>query len=470
MSTKLIAGLRSLGKAALLLAVGGLYLQAGTPVDAYGALKVNGNHVCDKNGNPVTLRGMSLFWSQWSGSFWNASLVDNQASDFRANIIRCPVGIENGGYLENPDAQKAALRTVVNEAIAKGIYVIIDWHDHNATQHTQSAKDFFWDMAKEFGSKPNVIFEIYNEPTSQSWGDVKWYAEQVIGAIRGAGSSNLVIVGSPDWSQRVDSAAADRLSDGNTAYTLHFYAGSHGSWLRDRASAAMNSGIAIFVTEWGTCDASGNGNFNSAESWAWLDWMNRNNISSCNWSLFDKNETASALTPGASTTGPWADAQLTQSGKLARDFVRMNPTSYDGSDNGGNGSAELPAMVTLKAQANGKYVCADNWGKDALIANRASAGGWETFDTIKNADGSYSLKAHANGLFVCAENAGAGALIANRTAIGDWEKFWVVKNDNGSFSLKAKINGKFVCADNAGSSSLIANRDAASGWEQFWVN
>ncbi len=34
-----------------------------------------------------------------------------------------------------------------------------------------------------------------------------------------------------------------------------------------------------------------------------------------------------------------------------------------------------------------------------------------------------SLRAQANGNYVTAENAGAAALIANRTAIGPWEKF-----------------------------------------------
>ena len=41
-------------------------------------------------------------------------------------------------------------------------------------------------------------------------------------------------------------------------------------------------------------------------------------------------------------------------------------------------------------------------------------------------DGSVSLRVQANGMYVCAENAGAAPLIANRGAVGAWEKFDLV--------------------------------------------
>ena len=34
-----------------------------------------------------------------------------------------------------------------------------------------------------------------------------------------------------------------------------------------------------------------------------------------------------------------------------------------------------------------------------------------------------AFKSHANGKYVCAENAGASALIANRDRVGPWELF-----------------------------------------------
>jgi hypothetical protein len=86
-----------------------------------------------------------------------------------------------------------------------------------------------------------------------------------------------------------------------------------------------------------------------------------------------------------------------------------------------------PGVISLKAHANGDYVCVDNAGAAALIANRTAIGVWESFDLINNADGSISLRSHANNDYVTAENAGAAALIANRTAIGGWEEFDLIR-------------------------------------------
>jgi hypothetical protein len=60
------------------------------------------------------------------------------------------------------------------------------------------------------------------------------------------------------------------------------------------------------------------------------------------------------------------------------------------------------------------------------VANRASAGSWETFQLVTNTDGTVSLRATVNNRYVAAENAGAAPLIANRTSIGLWERFDLV--------------------------------------------
>jgi hypothetical protein len=84
--------------------------------------------------------------------------------------------------------------------------------------------------------------------------------------------------------------------------------------------------------------------------------------------------------------------------------------------------------VALRAKSNGQYVAAENAGAAALIANRASAGAWETFQLVRNSDGTVSLRATVNSRYVAADNGGASPLIANRTSIGQWEKFDLVTN------------------------------------------
>jgi endoglucanase len=179
-------------------------------------------------------------------------------------------------------------------------------------------------MARRYGHLPNVIYELYNEPLGNaSWPKVvKPYAETVIAAIRAVDPDNLIVVGTPNYSQHVDDAAADPIKDPNVAYTLHFYAGTHKAALRARAEKALGLGAALFVTEWGTCDASGNKGFDEASTREWMAFLRQHQLSHCNWAVYDKAETAAIVRPGASARGNWKDSDLTPSGQLARDLVR----------------------------------------------------------------------------------------------------------------------------------------------------
>lgn len=292
-------------------------------VDRHGLLRVRNGQIVDASEQSVQLKGMSLFWSQWSGAFWNKDAVATIARDWRATVVRAAMGVEMGGYLSNPNGEKARIKEIVEAAMQEGIYVIIDWHDHNAHQHRQSAVEFFTEMAMLYGNNPHVVFEVFNEPIDISWEEVKSYAEAVIAAIRAKGAQNLVIVGSPSWSQRVDLAANNPIRDSNVAYTLHYYAATHRQDLRNKASYALSKGLALFVTEFGVCEASGDGRIDYGESWQWFNFLDRHRIGWANWSLNDKPEAASALRPGANPRGGWTDADLTASGKFIRDRMRQ---------------------------------------------------------------------------------------------------------------------------------------------------
>ena len=199
--------------------------------------------------------------------------------------------------------------------------MIVDWHAHEA--ETAAAKEFFSRIAAKYGAHPNLIYETFNEPVRQDWGTVlKPYHEAVVATIREHDPDNLIICGTPMWSQRVDQAAADPVRGTNVAYTLHFYASTHKQDLRDRAKAALEKGAAIMVTEWGTSEASGDGRLDAEETGRWLDFMEENQLSWCNWSVIDKRETSAALMPEAPATGGWTADQLSPSGKLVRDEIR----------------------------------------------------------------------------------------------------------------------------------------------------
>ena len=302
-------------------------LEDTTVVQMHGLLQQSGNKIVDKNNEPVCFAGNSFFWSNdnWGGErYYKAEVISWLKHDWKTTIVRAAMGVEDpGGYLDNKTANKNRVKTVVDAAIDEGIYVIIDWHSHHAEDNTNEAALFFQEMANLYGEYDNVIYEIYNEPLDISWSNIiKPYAISIIATIRSIDPDNLIIVGTPEWSQRVDLAAADPITGySNIAYTLHFYTVHHQQWLRDRASAALESGIALFVTEWGSIGYS----LVDPEANEWMTWCFTNKISHCNWAVNDKEEEWSILIPGASTTGGWSDDDLTKAGKLARNIIRNWP-------------------------------------------------------------------------------------------------------------------------------------------------
>jgi endoglucanase len=285
-------------------------------------LVVHEGKIVDAMGQAVQLRGVSLFWSQWSSTFWNAQAVGHIAKDLRATVIRAAMGVEQGGYLQNPAAEEAKVTAVVEAAVANDLYVIIDWHAH--FEHRPEAKAFFTKMARRYANTPNVIFEIWNEPMGVSWGQIRAYSVDIVAAIRNEGAKNIIIVGTPNWSQDVDVAAGQPLPGENIAYALHFYAATHRQQLRDKAQRAIDSGLTLFASEWSTVNAMAQGGVDRTESDKWMAFLDANKIGWANWSLFNKPESASMLRPQASATGPWAAADFTEAGRYVT--ARLGPS------------------------------------------------------------------------------------------------------------------------------------------------
>lgn len=295
----------------------------GSPVAAHGKLSTRGNTLLDEHGNPVQLRGMSFFWECWMGKYWNKDVVAWLSQDWKVSLVRLAMGVDPaGGYLDKPEEQKGILQDVVNAAIEAGIYVIVDWHTEKANTQLDDATAFFDEMARIYGSYPNVLFETFNEPTTQDWSkDVKPYHEKIVSTIR-KHTDSVVILGTTTWSQDVDIASQDPVEGENLAYTIHFYAASHKQALRDKAIKALARNVTLFSTEWGTCDYTGNGTLDLNETRTWMDFFAEHHISLANWAISDKFEACSSLMPGASSTGGWSVHNLTQSGYFMRNWLR----------------------------------------------------------------------------------------------------------------------------------------------------
>lgn len=296
---------------------------AGQSSAVLSRLQVVGTQLMNESGDTVTLRGVSLGWHQFWPRFYNDSVVTYLTRHWGADVIRASMGVDldSACYVFRPEFAMDCVVKVADAAIRNNVYVIIDWHSH--TLRLEEAKKFFTEMATRYKGVPNVIYEVFNEPVEDSWEAVKSYSEEVIRIIRGIEPDAVILVGCPHWDQDIHLAAANPISNCiNVMYTVHFYAATHGAWLRQRTEEAMQQGLPVFISECAGMEASGDGPVDREEWQAWLDWSDRHSLSWVAWSVSDKDETCSMLYPSASSTGFWRDEHLKEWGRMVRDELK----------------------------------------------------------------------------------------------------------------------------------------------------
>lgn len=401
------------------------------PVSQYGQLMTGKNSQgkgqiygsCEgvKDGAEVQVRGMSLYWSLMPQAveFWSEEGVSTMVRDMNIQIVRAAMATGNEdwqggykGYASDPNTQKNLVKTVVEAAIKNDIYVIIDWHSHEAHKQTDAAKNFFKEMAETYGQYDNVIFEVYNEPQQISWSEVKNYANQVIQVIRQY-SDNLVLVGNPSWDQNPSDAIGNEVNDSkkNTAYTLHYYANSHmwsgnydwgGESEGSKGEKAMNAGLSVFVSEWGTANSDGNGNPDQSRNKSWQDYMNKHKLSWANWSASYINEGTAAFQDGSNKNS----LQYTTSGNLVKGYLATNPTSYKACKAEEEVGIKAPAIAggfSVSLEGKTLNIAGGNANVEiySLLGNK--------FMAVENVSGALSLASLPSGSYVVRVNAKKGS-------------------------------------------------------------
>jgi endoglucanase len=292
------------------------------PVKEHGQLKLIGTQLSDGHDSAVVLHGMSFGWHNLWPRFYNSGAVHELVAKWKCTVIRASMGIQlnDSGYLKNPARSIQLMENVIDACIKEGVYVIIDWHDHNI--HQGEANEFFNLMSKKYGGYANVIYELFNEPDHETWPEVKAYSEEIIKIIRVNDPDNIILIGSPQWDQSVHLPAADPIKGyKNLMYTMHFYAGTHKKWLRDRTDEAIKNGLPVFISECAGMEATGNGPLDYNEWKLFKDWMDDRKLSWIAWSVSDKNETCSVLKPSALSTGSWKEEDIKEWGKLVKELL-----------------------------------------------------------------------------------------------------------------------------------------------------
>lgn len=301
-----------------------------TPLSQNGQLKVIGNQLSNECGQAVQLRGVSSHGLQWYGlaSCMDYCCATESAIQYLANtagidIFRIAVYPDDDptfGYISNPSGFTAQVNNLVQICEQNGIYALIDWHvmgESNPLVNLTYAQQFWSDMATAHKDRKNVIYEICNEPNytngDGSWTNIRTYANTIIPLIRAIDPDSVIIVGTPNWSQLGSDVVNNKLSYSNIMYTFHFYAATHDTSM---LTPYINQ-LPIFVTEWGTTEASGAGGTNNTRADEFINIMAGNTggpkISWCAWSWSEAPETSGMLNVGACTSENWTSLKPTGS-------------------------------------------------------------------------------------------------------------------------------------------------------------
>lgn len=302
-------------------------------VDQNGLIQADGPNLrFEKTGEVAQLRGYALHGPTFFPTIPNNTLYNlvyslgTTTTKNGLNVIRIPMYIDYGGYLQGSQAQKEwtdrKVLEIIHEAVDTGVYVVISWHYHgNPLDYTTQAVEYFSWLSSEVGQYDNVIYEIINEPDGgTSWSKVKTYADQVIPAIRANDPDNLIIVGTPFWCQNVDDALAAPLNDTNVAYTFHFYTAVHNPALWTRIDNVKNAGLPVFVSEWSPGHYDWTiGQYNFAVADDFIEFMEQRGIPWIDWQFSTKGEILSALHWNNQYYGPWNTSDFTAGGLYIND-------------------------------------------------------------------------------------------------------------------------------------------------------
>lgn len=296
-----------------------------------GRLHVKGTKLVDKKGHEVQLRGVSTHGLSWYPQYVNDKCFAQLHDKWGANVVRLAMYTEEyNGYCSGDAKNRSDLKKLIKKGVRLAkkhkMYVIVDWHilsDGNPNSHKKEAKAFFREMSREFKGYNNVIYEICNEPNNgTSWKEIKSYARSVISTIRKNDKKAVIVVGTPTWSQDVDQAAAAPMKGENLMYALHFYAATHKADLRNKMTAAINKGLPVFVTEYGICDASGNGAIDKEEANRWVQTMDEYGVSYIAWNLSNKQESSSIIKSSCPKVSGFKKSELSDEGRWLYNLLR----------------------------------------------------------------------------------------------------------------------------------------------------
>lgn len=324
----------------------------GSLVNNYGELSISGTDITNSEGIKVVLKGISSYGIQDCGDFFTPEVVKTLAEDWGCDVLRIAItGDQNSdGYVKEPEKYFDTVCKICDMCVAQGIYVIVDWnilYSEEYDENQELAVDFFSRLSVIYSDSYNIIYEINNDPvkpdeeleSGEEWDEyIKPFAVSVIDAIRANDPNNIIIVGTPKKSLDVNAATESPLEYSNIAYGCRFFSGPHTDEQRDKISEALEDEVCVFVTQWGLTNEYGVGGIHMTESLKWVDFLDKNQISWCNYAIGStSSDDTNALdldndryTDEQKNSGHWPVGLISESGSFVREqFLKIDTPSDD---------------------------------------------------------------------------------------------------------------------------------------------
>ncbi len=438
-------------------------------VDAHGRLQVYDGYVCAEDGTQISLGGMSLYWSCWDGGYYTSSTLDYLVDNFDISIIRAAAAVAytpdasttsavEGGVLDgNYDGTLEQVEEVVNAAIDRGIYVIVDWHVEGDAQKEdwwlEQAQSFFTYFAQNYGSYPNIIYELYNEPAydGDNTENIQSFCQNVANTIREYDSDNLIICGSSTWSQYPNSYS---ITDDNTAYSFHAYPDAsygdgHMTSFYNNVDAAIEMGNAVFVTEFGTQTDS------HTRTDELIEACQERNMSMCAWTVNNKDEDWSIFSGSGTST-------LTEVGTYYQEQLVNWPT-VEGSGSSSctdATSTSVPATIEAEDYCESDGIETEDCDEGTDDVGYIDDGDWMAYKIDVPSDGTYTIS------YRVASESGGGTLqfesqggetaygTIEISSTGGWQEWTTVSHE---VELSAGVQSVAIAA-------------VSGGWNINWFN
>lgn len=300
-----------------------------TPYTLHGPLYVSGAKLMDGNRIPFQLHGVSTHGLAWYPQYVTKETFQYLRDAWHVNCIRLALYTAGSmGYQTDGDKESLLhlLTKGIDIASSLGLYVIVDWHvleEHDPMVYLEGAKAFFQEVSSRYGTYGNILYEICNEPNGNcNWDRVHTYASQIIPIIQKNAPYSVILVGTPNWCQDINVPQTSPILARNIMYTMHFYAATHGQEMRSRLLNAISNGIPVFISEFGICDASGNGSIDVVEGNTWRSLIEQHGLSFICWNLSNKKESSSLINAMCPKLDDFTDNDLSPHGRWFRDWCQ----------------------------------------------------------------------------------------------------------------------------------------------------